>query len=40
MDSRNSHVGHDRVFFWLRLLLVLSIIIMFGYLFCGARACY
>jgi hypothetical protein len=40
MVGRQSHIYHDRAFFWFKLLLALLIIAVFGYLFCRARACY
>jgi len=40
MVSRHHHIDSDRVFFWLKMLLVLAVIIIFGYLFCKARSCY
>jgi hypothetical protein len=39
MVGRHNVYG-DRVFFWLKILLVLAVIVIFGYLFCRARACY
>jgi hypothetical protein len=33
-------IHSDREFFWFKMLLVLAIIIIFGYLFCTARPCY
>jgi hypothetical protein len=40
MVGRYDCMHGDRVFFWLKVLLVLAVIIIFGYLFCTARPCY
>ncbi|MHC4475007.1 MAG: hypothetical protein ACYTEL_05150 [Planctomycetota bacterium] len=40
MVGRHSDLWGERVFFWFKILLVLAIIIVFGYFFCKARPCY
>jgi len=40
MVGRRNYIEDDRLFEWLKLLIVLATIIIFGYLFCMPSVCY
>jgi hypothetical protein len=40
MFGRHNYIQDDRLFEWLKLLIVLAAIIIFGYLLCTPSVCY
>jgi hypothetical protein len=40
MISKRNYIQDDWLFYCIKLLIVLAIIIIFGYLFCIPSACY